>query len=218
MKKKYVFTKNHFYCKASGLTTFFVFRRKRKDHGLHNCPWEKQSLFEFKPQTCKDWPCTLLMVLANERSIGSRLEFMSVGMSGIHGSSSSSPLWYPIRSIASNKLFINSTINRVPLHNLGWFMSNIIGAPIFIFRLCDGNPGSSRELRNSISLLHFGSSQSQWICMSLFHRLEWIFRSTMIDFDNLFWCFGKPWLLILLLNSRCCRNWMGRWFFLFLDL
>ena len=64
-----------------------------------------------------------------------------------------SPSKGPVMIVASIKFsfFFFFTASRVPLQSFGGliFRNNIIGTPIFSCSTCGGNPGRSREFKNS---------------------------------------------------------------------
>lgn len=108
------------------------------------------------PQNWSDCPWDLLMVIAKASLIGNcnllNSTAISVGIIGIRGIRTSSPLYLPVIIVASTKLVLNFfTTNRVPLHNRGglMFRSKEIATPTFNRKRCAGMPGMSREFKNS---------------------------------------------------------------------
>jgi hypothetical protein len=103
-----------------------------REQATYSWPCENHENSKLIPQTSNDWPCDLLIVVAkaNRTENWIRLNWngRSVGMIGIHGIRTSSPLNFPLMIVACITLFISFlTDNRVPLQNLGWFrFRNII--------------------------------------------------------------------------------------------
>lgn len=124
------------------------------------------------------------------------------------------------------------------MHYFDWLMfwNYIIGTPIFKLKMCYDNPGTLRKLKKFCWKLHnfIMVNHCQWINRSLFHLwfcLEWCsscsvgtskciatriaFPFIMHIINNLFWCFEKPWLLILLMNHDVAGIRWERDFYIF---
>ena len=75
-----------------------------------NCPCAKQGNCKLIPQTSNDWPCDLFMVIAKAKSTGNcrclKSNDKSVGIIGVRGIKTSSPLYLPLMIIATRTLFI----------------------------------------------------------------------------------------------------------------
>ena len=71
-----------------------------RKHATYSCPCAKQGNSKLIPQTSNDWPCDLFMVIAKASRTGncSRLKSngKSVGIVGIRGIKTSSPLYFPL--------------------------------------------------------------------------------------------------------------------------
>jgi len=81
---------------------------------------------------------------SNERSLG------IISFRGIH---TFSPAYFPLILIASIKFGISLFIeSRVPLQSRGGFKLRniIITVPTLSCKLCGGDPGNSREFKNSV--------------------------------------------------------------------
>ena len=90
----------------------------------YDCPCEKQSVCKYKPHNSKDWPCALLIVIADANPIGKcnllNWNDISVGIIGIRGMRTSSPMKGPVKIVASMMLVINFFTERcAPLQKLG---------------------------------------------------------------------------------------------------
>ena len=130
------------------------------------------------PATFNVGPWALLMDMAKLSLTGNCIRLnvnaRSLGMTGIRGMNTSSPLAHPVMTVASRgfgmRLFTRSL---VPLHSLGAsrFRSSMMGAPTFRTRLWGGVPGGSRELRNSAGK-STSCISSPYIMDELFERLE----------------------------------------------
>ena len=108
------------------------------------------------PATFNVCPWALLMDMAKLSLTGNcirlNVDARSLGMTGIRGMNTSSPLAHPVMTVASRRFGMRLfTRSLVPLHSLGAsrFRSSMMGAPTFRSRLWGGVPGGSRELRNS---------------------------------------------------------------------
>ena len=87
-----------------------------------------------------------------------------MGMRGILGMKTSSPLALPVIMVASKTCAISLfTVSLVPLHSFGGsrFHSNVMGAPTFSRRLYGGIPGGSSEFRNSVDIELLDRHQKQ---------------------------------------------------------
>ena len=66
------------------------------EHATYSCPWANHDSSSAMPVTFKDCPCALLIDMANASLIGNwrrlKSKGISVGMSGILGMKTSSPL------------------------------------------------------------------------------------------------------------------------------
>ena len=92
------------------------------------------------------------MVIAKASRTGNCKRLNSNGI-GIRGKSTSSPLNFPFKIVASMMLFMSLfTESLVPLQSRGGLMlrRRIIGTPIFNVKACGGMPGKSREFKNSV--------------------------------------------------------------------
>jgi len=102
-------------------TTFFVFLSRTStnntdglptcEHATYNLPWEKHAFSKFRPQTLKDCPYDLLIVMVNAIRIGNWIRLnskgISVGIIGILGMRTSSPLNFLLRIVAWITLIIS---------------------------------------------------------------------------------------------------------------
>ncbi|GFU32387.1 hypothetical protein TNCV_2009261 [Trichonephila clavipes] len=109
---------------------------------------------KFNPHTCNDCPCALLIVIAKASRTGNckRLNSndISVGIIGIRGSRTSSPLNFPVKIVASITLFIIFlTESLVPLQSRGGFMfrRSMMGTPIFNVGTCGGMPRQIKRIQ-----------------------------------------------------------------------
>jgi hypothetical protein len=87
---------------------------------------------------------------------------MSFQIKGIHEIKTFSPLYFPLKIVASMTFFINFfTASRVLLQRRGWFIFRniMITDPIFDCRLSGDNPGNSSEFKNSVGYL----TTSSWL-------------------------------------------------------
>lgn len=128
-----------------------------REHSTYNCSWEKHVFFKFRPQTLKDCPCDLLIVMVHARRIGNWIRLNSkcilVGIAGILGMRTSTPLNFPLSIVAWITLIINVHVTkRNLLHYYGWFrfQSMMTTKQIFSFKLCVGEPSTFKELKNSV--------------------------------------------------------------------
>ena len=95
------------------------------EHATYNCPCVKQGKSKLILQT-SDWPYDLFMVITKAKCAGNyrRLKSngKSVGIIGICGIKTSSPLYLPLMIVASMTLFIKFfTASLVPLHSRGCY-------------------------------------------------------------------------------------------------
>ncbi|MEE6488268.1 hypothetical protein FKM82_015173 [Ascaphus truei] len=97
------------------------------------------------------------MVIPNASLTGNcrrlKLKGMSVGMSGMRGMKTSSPVAFPVNIVASMRLDMKDLMQSlVPLQRLGVLRlrSSMMGDPSLSRRRCVGIPGGSSELRNSV--------------------------------------------------------------------
>lgn len=89
----------------------------------------------------------------------------SFGIICIRGMETFPPRYLPLRNMASINRGDKSMIaSLVPLQRRGLFkFRNIIMTePTFNSNLCDGNPGTSKELRNSFGLFTASGSSHIW--------------------------------------------------------
>lgn len=99
------------------------------EHATYNCPCEKQSASISKPHNSKDRPWALLMVIANTNQIGNcnllNWNGISVGIIGMRGMRTPSPLKGPVKIVASTTLLISFfTASRAPVRALtGWHLA-----------------------------------------------------------------------------------------------
>ena len=81
------------------------------EQATYDCPCEKQSVCKYKPHNSKDCPCALLIMIADANRIGNcnllNWNDISVGIIGIRGMRTSSPLKGPVKIFASIILVIN---------------------------------------------------------------------------------------------------------------
>ena len=96
---------------------------------------------KYKAHSYKDCPCALLIVIANANRIGNcnllNRNDISVGIIGIRGMTTSSPLKGPVKIVVCMMSVINFfTGIRVSLQSLGWliFPYMIIGTPYNVFQ------------------------------------------------------------------------------------
>ena len=156
-----------YYRRADSYTTFRVLPSGAKtnkffpvptlEHATYSWPCEKQGVSRLIPATLSDWPWALLIDIAKAKRTGNwrRLNSngISLGIMGIRGINTSSPFEQPVKIVDSITWGIRLfTQSLVPLQSLGAskFLRSIIGEPTLSIKLCDGIPGGSSELRNSV--------------------------------------------------------------------
>ena len=123
-----------------------------REHG-HD---KKNGFSRFRPLILNDWPCVLLIVIANSTRNANWIHLKSKGISvdiiGILGMRTSSSLKFPLSIVAWITLTISFFITKcVPLHSFGWFRfwSIMTTEPTFSSKLCGGKPGTPKEFKNS---------------------------------------------------------------------
>jgi hypothetical protein len=75
-----------------------------REQATHSYPCEKNEFSKFSPHTCFNCPCNLLMIIAKASHTGSCKSLnsngLSVGVIGMHGNSTCSPLNFPFKITA----------------------------------------------------------------------------------------------------------------------
>ena len=108
------------------------------EQATYSWPCEKQGCSKLIPATFRDCPWALLIVMAKANLMGNcrrlKLKGRSLGMMGILGMKTFSPLPHPVRIVASIRFESRALImSRVPLQSFGLsrLRRSIIGVPIF---------------------------------------------------------------------------------------
>jgi hypothetical protein len=124
-------------------TTFFVFPSglytnksedfPRREQATYSCPCEKHGFSKPSPHNC---PCAFLMAIAEASRTGNckrlNLNDISVGIIGIRGNSTSSPLNFPFKIVASMILFIIFFTGHWSLgHLVTWSLGHLVTWLVF---------------------------------------------------------------------------------------
>ena len=125
-----------------------------QESATYNCPWENTGVLKSNPTHFTDWPCDLLIVMANAGFTGNCLLFSGIAMSSLLASNdiigintvdwSSLTLWPFLLNTLHSKIWevkLTTTI-LVPLYNPkeGFkSLNNNNGAPTLRVSLCWGN-------------------------------------------------------------------------------
>jgi len=124
------------------------------ENATYNCSREKHEFSRSSPYICIDYPCVLLLIMANAKGIENckLLNWIgeSDGVISIKTCSTLNLLFIIVDSTTFLMIFL--TTNRVPLHSRDGFMilNKIIGEPIFNCKLCSIQSRKSKEFKNSV--------------------------------------------------------------------